>query len=694
MGGYRTVVCGMLLGLLFGLGGCAVEQGKVYVKDGQRYGVTSGQIWRGRWWNYYERGSSYAAGGFWEEAIGDLQAAIKQRHDDQRRARTYGLHFLDYFPHRDLGIVYYQQGRYADAVQELDTSLRQVDTAKAKFYLNKARQKDLERTQRDVSPPRIVVETPPDGLLTRQFAITVTGRVEDDAYVAAITVNGQAQFIELAAPQWAFRQDVSLQDGLNTLDITAVDLVGRLSRRQVTVTLDRQGPLLSLDLSTAAGPSPQQRLRLTGVLSDSSGVMRFVLAGRELPVPPGTAWEFQEDVSLPADTSALPFAAEDAAGNVTRGIIPLASPTGKPAGTRQGWLELPALPRWASLTPGLTVTDIVTASPAVLPMAQSMGQAPPVITLNNLGDEQTTYYDTVYLEGRVVASSPITALTLNGVSLLRSPRQQIHWSYQAALQPGDNRFVVVATDKTGHTAQREIVVHRHIAEVKRQTARLRLTLLPLEKKGQVTPLAEAMDDNLVTAFVDQGRFQLVERQQLQAILQEQRLSQTPLVEPETAAKIGKILAAEGMLIGTVTETSQAVEMFARFVDVESAEIMAAIDVYGEDLEPRALRLLAEGLAWKLRQRFPLVEGVVLKRDGQQVFVDLNSKHALQKHMKAILFRDGPALLHPLTGKPLGNPAAVLGEARIEAVYEEFSQATILQSLPTAEIQQLDKVITK
>ncbi len=53
----RAVV--LSLCLLLGLIGCAVERGKVYVKDGVHYGVTSGQIWRGRWWNYYELGISY-----------------------------------------------------------------------------------------------------------------------------------------------------------------------------------------------------------------------------------------------------------------------------------------------------------------------------------------------------------------------------------------------------------------------------------------------------------------------------------------------------------------------------------------------------------------------------------------------------------------------------------------------------------
>jgi tetratricopeptide (TPR) repeat protein len=186
-----------------------VDQGKVYTKDGQEYGVTSSQVWRGRWWNDYERGSSYAAGEFWFEAIADLQEAIKQRDQDQRRTRTYGLHFVDYFPHREIGVVYYRLGRYADAIRELETSLQSAETAKAKFYLNKARRGQLEQTQGDTALPRVLVESPRDGLLTRQFTITV--------------------------------------------DIVAVDLPGHITRQQRTVTLDRQGPLVSVSRVDLAG---------------------------------------------------------------------------------------------------------------------------------------------------------------------------------------------------------------------------------------------------------------------------------------------------------------------------------------------------------------------------------------------------------------------------------------------------------
>ena len=55
---------------------------------------------RGRWYNYYDRGLAYSATGDWDNALHDLKKAAAKRDRDQRMARTYGMHFIDYFPHR------------------------------------------------------------------------------------------------------------------------------------------------------------------------------------------------------------------------------------------------------------------------------------------------------------------------------------------------------------------------------------------------------------------------------------------------------------------------------------------------------------------------------------------------------------------------------------------------------------------
>jgi tetratricopeptide (TPR) repeat protein len=683
-----------LLPLLGIMVGCAVEQGNIYTKDGKQYGVTSSMIWRGEWWNYYERGSSYVEGAFWPDAIADFQEAIKQRETDQRRARTYGLHFIDYFPHRELGISYYHVGRHPEAIRELETSLQNVDTAKAKFYLNKARQALFQQTKPAAVPPRIVIDGPLDGLLTNRFTLQVKGHAEADAYVSAIAINGRPLLIELAEPSASFAQDVALRDGPNSIEIVSADLLGQLTRHLITVYVDRQGPLLNLDAVEVLAESSQQRVRVKGFLSDRSGMVRFLLAGRKVSLPPEREWEFREEVSLTAGLTSIPFEAEDAAGNVTRGEIALTPTSNGPPGIQKGEPGLPLLPRWAFLNPSAAVSDFPMFRAGPIRSAQSSGRTPPMIKLTDLTALQVVYYDAIYLEGKVSGTSAITAFSINGEPLSHRKGRQLFFGYLASLQPGDNRFLLEALDEVGNTVRQEIIVTRTVAGVRRLNARLRVILLPLAKQGQTSLMSGTVYDYLFNALVNQRRFELVERQQLEIVLQELKLSQTDLVDPATAAKIGKLVAAEGILMGAVSETPQSLEVFVRLIDVETAIVLAAEDVYGEDLAFKAVSTLMEGLAGKFRQRFPLLEGVVVKAEGKRVFVDLGSKQAIKRHMKLILFREGEVIRHPDTGKVLGADTETLGEARVEEVSEDLSQATLLVPATAAAVKQLDRVITK
>ena len=102
--------------------GCAHQTDSTasYTRDGETYGQVRGTF-RHKWWNYYERGLSFADGQFFKEAVKDFNAAIRKREKDQRMARTYGMHFMDYFPHRELGIVQYQTGNLEAAKRGIIT---------------------------------------------------------------------------------------------------------------------------------------------------------------------------------------------------------------------------------------------------------------------------------------------------------------------------------------------------------------------------------------------------------------------------------------------------------------------------------------------------------------------------------------------------------------------------------------------
>ena len=239
------------------------------------------------------------------------------------------------------------------------------------------------------------------------------------------------------------------------------------------------------------------------------------------------------------------------------------------------------------------------------------------------------------------------------------------------------------------------MVLRKVQEVRQIEARWRIAVLPLAQSGEPAGLGETVYDHLLAAFVQQARFRLLERTRLEDILREQRFSQTAHVDRALAVSTGKIAAVEGILFGTVSQQKpQTLEVIVHFADVETTEQLASVDVYGEDLELRDVKFLMHGLAWKFQQRFPLVEGVVIERQGERLTVNRGSQDALKQFMKTILFRDSGVIIDPETGRPLGRRIENLGEARIIEVSEAFAQAALLRSAQTRDVQKLDKFITK
>jgi hypothetical protein len=192
--------------------------------------------------------------------------------------------------------------------------------------------------------------------------------------------------------------------------------------------------------------------------------------------------------------------------------------------------------------------------------------------------------------------------------------------------------------------------------------------------------------SLFDALVEQKRFDLIAR--------ELTLHQQELAEPAAAARAGKAAGAEGIVIGTVieTETPRSLDVYARYVDVDTETVLAAEDVYGEEVTPREVKTLMAGLALKLQRHFPLAEGLVIAREGQKLWVTLSSQQGMQAGTKLLVFREGKKIAH--NGKILQTPAPLLGEARITAVSADLSEAQLLPSVPSAEIQESDRVMTK
>jgi curli biogenesis system outer membrane secretion channel CsgG len=68
-------------------------------------------------------------------------------------------------------------------------------------------------------------------------------------------------------------------------------------------------------------------------------------------------------------------------------------------------------------------------------------------------------------------------------------------------------------------------------------------------------LGEAASDELTTQLVKSGAFSVIERRQIEAIMAEQTAGMSGAVDPATAARIGKVLGVQYVLLGSISQFS-------------------------------------------------------------------------------------------------------------------------------------------
>jgi curli biogenesis system outer membrane secretion channel CsgG len=92
-----------------------------------------------------------------------------------------------------------------------------------------------------------------------------------------------------------------------------------------------------------------------------------------------------------------------------------------------------------------------------------------------------------------------------------------------------------------------------------QGQKVRVAVLPLENNSTWHywggHLGAAASDELTTQLVKSGKFSVVERMQLEAVMAEQNLGQSGRVNPATAASLGEILGVQIVFVGSITQFS-------------------------------------------------------------------------------------------------------------------------------------------
>jgi len=556
--------------------GCAIKQKfPSCEKNGKEYCKLNGAF-RNRWYNFYELGLSYMEGQCYEEAINFFQRAIQIRKEDKRMARKYGIHLIDYFPNRESGIIQYFLGNYTLAEKHLEQSITQESSAKAYHFLDKVRARLMDK-EKSIGAPKFFINR--DFLLTNSDPVWITGTAHDPLYIKSLMVNGKKIFQESSQKIISFEEPFLLKEGTHTIELFAKNLSNKETKKELVVQVDRSGPFITI---------VQTDTVLKGALSDECNIMHLFADGIEVPLSKGNHVSFEIDKRTISDVICL--FAEDILGNKTYTNVPL---------TRQAQ--------------NVHFSKNLIASAGFI-YQKSTKKFPFYVVVDNWVDGQTIYTDGVSITGKIFTDANIKQVSLDNINFPHGNGKICIFQRTIPLRIGYNRIVISVKDVLKRKYKRTLHIIRQQSRVWQLDQRFCLRF-NLFKSIKNSLFSDIFHKYFYKEMIRRKRFQIqgdktfnrIVLQSVHSNIKEDRVQESALVK------------------GVIHETREGIEVAARiftrnskilgFVDVDAFEE----DQYSENVQLKA-NILARALAEKLHQRFPLIDGTIVKIKNGKIWM--------------------------------------------------------------------------
>lgn len=677
------------LAALFFLGivaaGCATESVAYRERDGVRYGVTRG-VFRGRWWSYYERGASYLAGQFYPEAMADFEKALQGYTRDTWRARTYGLHFVEYFPNRELGIVHYHTGSLDLAEQYLRRSLDAVDTERAHYYLDLVTKARIQNgTVQDNVAPAVNVDAPMGALVaTREVPLEITA--QDDVGVNCVMVNGKPLYQRGSPEQLAFSEELLLSEGTQTLQLEATDLADKKIAQEVQVTVDLTGPTIGVFAPADALVTDAASVAVQGVAVDKNGVASVAVGGQTVAESQGAPrLEFQSEAALTDGENLLVISARDLAGNETRTAIRVF----------RGQPQSPAARLWRLQQTQPEALQVAGNGAAALQLVLSATpEEVPGIRLKSPDPERPYRHNrTLRVAGDVVTETKVASLTINGepfTELTGAPHESFNRRIPIDIPEDDSGaatvpVAIVAQDESGATVSKEFQVQVRPVMLNSRESRMPVAVLAFAGNGVDAALAELLRVSTEGELVNGERFRIVDRTRLQDVLTEQQLS-AALGDPNQAIQLGKLTPAHVFLVADVfPRDQQGLELKARAISTETSDVIATLDAFIDNKDDRAkVTAGCAAIVSQLTALFPRLSGELLAVRQQdaaaEVLVNWTPEDGVRPGAYMLVVREEEPWIDEATGEVLAPGEYIeVGRAKVQSVQSSGARAKTVET---------------
>jgi TolB-like protein len=263
------------------------------------------------------------------------------------------------------------------------------------------------------------------------------------------------------------------------------------------------------------------------------------------------------------------------------------------------------------------------------------------------------------------------------------------------LDEGDNTITTSLTDTGGRMTRKALTVTRNIPRVRKISSRLSVAIFPFDERKKIKEtLRDYVQTFLNRSFIEQKRFNVLERATINKTLEQQRISRKAHFNQEKAVLLGSRMASATVLVGTIATSEDAIEITAYLVETETGRVIAEKDVYWEGELTAGFRGILDRLALKFKQHIPLCEGVVTQTMPQDVIIDLGTNHAIQQGMKFLAFSERDPLIDPETGMDLGSETDIIGLLSAKEIDQTFSKADVVKNFTGRGIKTGNRVITQ
>jgi tetratricopeptide (TPR) repeat protein/peroxiredoxin len=206
-----------------------------------------------------------------------------------------------------------------------------------------------------------------------------------------------------------------------------------------------------------------------------------------------------------------------------------------------------------------------------------------------------------------------------------------------------------------------------------------LAFVDFQEKGALTErdgFATVLTLQLTDYLNQSKRVQVVERALMDKLLQELNIGSSELADPQTALKLGKVLAAKLIGTGSLLNLPNSTSMSMRLIDTETTSVPMVLN---RDLSPQVgvekdLYQLNREILKTVISKYPL-RGYVVNLVGEKALLNLGASQGVVMGTKFDVLEEAQAVEYK--GKKLQGSARTIGQLEVVDVQPDLSYARII-----------------